>query len=153
MKCFFRVKGASGFSNILAPEIYDNIVGCSLEAVLGSPYPEFNVLDGWVHSRKQMTTLFSSRIAADFFEVKPIKTGGLMSYNEGYMTHFELNHRVGNYRTNKVGSIASAAFKGAGGEFKGYLVLLENNVTEMWDESSMVTLPKAPTEATQAVTA
>ncbi len=69
------------------------------------------------------------------------------------MTHLELNHRVGNYRTNKVGSIASAAFKGAGGEFKGYLVLLENNVTEMWDESSMVTLPKAPSEATQAVTA
>jgi hypothetical protein len=65
-----------------------------------------------------------------------------MHYNDGFMTRFELNQRVGNYKTNEVGTIASKAFKGASGEFKGYLVRVEKKRDEIWDEGSMVLLPK-----------
>jgi hypothetical protein len=58
------------------------------------------------------------------------------------MPHYELSQRVGNFKTNKVGIIASGAFKGASGEFKGFLVRLENNSYEIWDESSLVLIPQ-----------
>jgi hypothetical protein len=57
------------------------------------------------------------------------------------MNHFEINQPVGNYKTNKVGTIASASLKGAQGEFKGFLILLKDNSYEVWDESSLVVLP------------
>ena len=49
--------------------------------------------------------------------------------------------RVGNMKTFKVGTIASDQFKGAGGEFKGHMIKLENNVMEIWDLGSIVVLP------------
>ncbi len=58
------------------------------------------------------------------------------------MPHYELNQRVGNFKTNKVGTIASGSFKGASGEFRGFLVLLENNSYEIWDESALVLIPQ-----------
>ncbi len=65
-----------------------------------------------------------------------------MPYNDGFMTQFELNQKVGNYKTSKVGTVASKAFKGASGEFKGYLVRVEKNHNEIWDEGCMVLLPR-----------
>ena len=49
--------------------------------------------------------------------------------------------RVGNFRTQKIGTIASEQFKGAGGEFKGHVITLENNVIEIWDLGSITILP------------
>ncbi len=58
------------------------------------------------------------------------------------MPHFELSQWVGNFKTNKVGTIASGSFKGASGEFKGFLVRLEEDHYEIWDESSLVLIPQ-----------
>jgi hypothetical protein len=58
------------------------------------------------------------------------------------MPHYELSQWVGNFKTNKVGTIASVSFKGASGEFKGFLVRLENNGFEIWDESTLVLIPQ-----------
>ncbi len=51
------------------------------------------------------------------------------------------HQRVGNIRTGKIGAIASEQFKGAGGEFKGHVVTLENNLVEIWDLSVITLLP------------
>lgn len=53
-----------------------------------------------------------------------------------------MKQNVGNCKTNKVGTIASASLKGACGEFTGFLVRLENKCYEIWDESTLVLLPR-----------
>lgn len=60
------------------------------------------------------------------------------------MNEFKLRQRVGNFRNNKVGTIASGSLKGANGEFNGFLVLLQNKSYEIWDESTLVLLPVRP---------
>ncbi len=62
------------------------------------------------------------------------------------MSLFTLNQKVGNYKTNKVGTIASESFRGASGEFRGFLVLTEREGHEIWDESSLVVLPPESTK-------
>jgi hypothetical protein len=57
------------------------------------------------------------------------------------MVQFKMKQNVGNFRTNKVGIIASGSLKGAGGEFNGFLVRLKNKSYEIWDESTLVLLP------------
>ncbi|HEY5038990.1 MAG TPA: hypothetical protein VIJ93_07975 [bacterium] len=57
------------------------------------------------------------------------------------MKHFELNVSVGNLKTNKIGKIASAAFKANSGDFNGFVVLTDSYGYEVWDESSIVLLP------------
>ncbi|HTC21861.1 MAG TPA: hypothetical protein VK859_13480 [bacterium] len=57
------------------------------------------------------------------------------------MSEFKLKQKVGNCKTNKVGSIASTSLKGAGGDFSGFLVRLQNKSYEIWDESTLVLLP------------
>jgi hypothetical protein len=52
-----------------------------------------------------------------------------------------MDQKVGNYRTNQVGTIVSGQFKGANGEFKGFLVHVENKGAEIWDESHLVIIP------------
>jgi hypothetical protein len=68
------------------------------------------------------------------------------------MPHYELNQWVGNFKTNKVGTVASGSFKGASGEFKGFLVRLENNSFEIWDESALVLIPPEPEKPAPAAT-
>ena len=55
--------------------------------------------------------------------------------------HFELNQQVGNYKTGRVGKIASPLFKGAHGEFEGFVVLTDYYGYEVWMESSVVLFP------------
>ncbi len=57
------------------------------------------------------------------------------------MNQFKMKQNVGNCKTNKVGTIASASLKGAGGDFTGFLVRLKNKSYEIWDESTLVLLP------------
>jgi hypothetical protein len=57
------------------------------------------------------------------------------------MSEFKMKQKVGNFRTNKVGIIASTALKGASGEFDGFLVRLKNKSYEIWDVSTLVLLP------------
>jgi len=57
------------------------------------------------------------------------------------MNEFKMKQKVGNFKTNKVGTIASVVLKGAGGEFNGFLVRLKNKSYEIWDESTLVLLP------------
>ncbi len=58
------------------------------------------------------------------------------------MPHWEMNQWVGNCKTNQTGTIASGIFKGGGGDFKGYLVVVEDNRYEIWDESTLVLIPR-----------
>lgn len=51
------------------------------------------------------------------------------------------DQRVGNIKTQKVGTIASEQFKGASGEFKGHVIKLENNLLEIWETSVIALLP------------
>ena len=57
------------------------------------------------------------------------------------MNEFKLKQNVGNFKTNKVGAIASAALKGGEGEFNGFLVRLKDKTYEVWDKSTLVLLP------------
>jgi hypothetical protein len=57
------------------------------------------------------------------------------------VVQFKMNQNVGNFKTNKVGTIASTSLKGACGEFNGFLVRLKNKSYEIWDESTLVLLP------------
>ncbi len=57
------------------------------------------------------------------------------------MSEFKMRQNVGNFRTNKVGTIASESLKGACGDFTGFLVRLKNRTYEIWDESTLVLLP------------
>jgi hypothetical protein len=68
------------------------------------------------------------------------------------MSDFKIKQNVGNWKTNKVGTIASTFLKGASGDFSGFLVRLKNkNNYEIWDESTLVLLPtrfgKQPSKA------
>ncbi len=60
------------------------------------------------------------------------------------MRNLELNHRVGNFKTNKVGKIASAMFKANSGDFNGFLVLTDNYGYEVWDDSATISIPTDP---------
>lgn len=66
------------------------------------------------------------------------------------MPAFELNQKVGNFKTNKVGVISSASFKGASGEFRGFVVLTDRDGYEIWEEVAIVHLPAGSTGATEA---
>jgi hypothetical protein len=67
-----------------------------------------------------------------------------------FMAQIVLNQRVGNYKTNKVGTTASVSFKGASGDFRGFLVVLENGTHEIWEETHIVVIPTEPTNPTPA---
>jgi hypothetical protein len=67
-----------------------------------------------------------------------------VSEKENFVPHWEINQWVGNCKTNKVGTIASGVFKGGSGDFKGYLVVVEDNRYEIWDESTLVLIPRDP---------
>jgi len=53
-----------------------------------------------------------------------------------------VNMRVGNIRTNKVGTIISEQFRGANGEFRGHVIKIDENVFEIWDVTSIAALPQ-----------
>jgi hypothetical protein len=55
---------------------------------------------------------------------------------------YEVHMPVGNFKTNQVGTIASASLKGAQGEFKGFMILMRDGHYEIWEESNLVILPK-----------
>ncbi len=57
------------------------------------------------------------------------------------MFQFAVDHRVGNFKTNKVGTLMSQLFKGASGEFHGFVVSTEKDGLEIWDQSAVVLLP------------
>lgn len=57
------------------------------------------------------------------------------------MPAFELNAKVGNFKTNKTGTVTSASFKGASGEFRGFVILTDRDGYEIWEEVTMVHLP------------
>ena len=57
------------------------------------------------------------------------------------MRNLEMNHRVGNLKTNKVGKIASALFKANSGDFTGFLVLTDCYGVEVWDDSVTIPIP------------
>jgi hypothetical protein len=57
------------------------------------------------------------------------------------MSTFALNQRVGNFKTQKVGAILSESFRGASGEFRGFLILTDLYGQEIWEESDIVPLP------------
>ncbi len=57
------------------------------------------------------------------------------------MRNLELNHRVGNLKTNKVGLIASTMFKANSGDFTGFLVLTDSYGYEVWDDSVTIPIP------------
>jgi|HubBroStandDraft_2_1064218.scaffolds.fasta_scaffold553331_2 hypothetical protein len=57
------------------------------------------------------------------------------------MSEYKMKQNVGNWKTNKVGTIASKVLKGASGDFSGFLVRLKNRNYEIWDESTLVLLP------------
>ncbi len=52
-----------------------------------------------------------------------------------------LNQRVGNIKTNKIGAIVSEQFRGANGEFRGYVIAVDNGSKEIWDFSVISALP------------
>jgi hypothetical protein len=52
-----------------------------------------------------------------------------------------VNQRVGNFKTNKVGTVLSPKFSGASGEFHGYVVATDLYGYEVWDDSNVVPLP------------
>ena len=52
-----------------------------------------------------------------------------------------VNQRVGNIRTNKVGTIVSEQFRGANGEFRGHVIKIDEKVIEIWDVTSIAALP------------
>ena len=54
---------------------------------------------------------------------------------------YELNQRVGNWKTGKVGKIASAVFKGAHGDFNGFVILTDLYGYEVWEELVVVAFP------------
>ncbi len=54
---------------------------------------------------------------------------------------YTLNQMVGNCKTGKVGKIASAPFKGAHGDFNGYVILTDRYGYEVWEELSIVAFP------------
>ncbi len=58
------------------------------------------------------------------------------------MSQLKMKQNVGNYKTNKVGTIASGLLKGADGSFSGFLIRLKNKTFEIWDESTLVALPR-----------
>jgi hypothetical protein len=49
--------------------------------------------------------------------------------------------RVGNIRTNKVGTIVSEQFRGANGEFRGHVIKIDEKVVEIWDVTSIAAIP------------
>jgi hypothetical protein len=59
---------------------------------------------------------------------------------------------VGNCKTGKVGKIASGVFKGAHGDFNGYVILTDLYGYEVWEELAVVAFPPdfAPPEAPPA---
>ncbi len=57
------------------------------------------------------------------------------------MFQFVVNHHVGNFKTNKVGTLVTQLFKGASGEFHGFVVATEKDGLEIWDQSAVVLLP------------
>lgn len=57
------------------------------------------------------------------------------------MRNLEMNLRVGNLKTDKVGIIASTGFKVNSGDFNGYVVLTDRYGYEVWDDNAIVLLP------------
>jgi hypothetical protein len=52
-----------------------------------------------------------------------------------------VNQRVGNIRTNKVGTIVSEQFRGANGEFRGHVIKISEGILEIWDVTATAALP------------
>ena len=57
------------------------------------------------------------------------------------MKNFELNQRVGNLKTDKVGKIASVFFKAHSGDFNGFVILTDHYGYEVWDAAVTILLP------------
>jgi hypothetical protein len=57
------------------------------------------------------------------------------------MKNFELNQRVGNLKTDKVGKIASGFFKAHSGDFNGFVVQTDHYGYEVWDAAVTILLP------------
>jgi hypothetical protein len=57
------------------------------------------------------------------------------------MRLFNLDLRVGNLKTAKVGKVASELFKANSGDFSGYLVLTDSYGYEVWQDSETIALP------------
>jgi hypothetical protein len=57
------------------------------------------------------------------------------------MAAYTVQQRVGNFKTNKIGTIVSEMFRGAGGDFRGYVISTDRDGFEVWEESSLVVLP------------
>ncbi len=58
------------------------------------------------------------------------------------MASYSLQQRVGNFKTNKIGTIVSEMFRGAGGEFRGYVISTDRDGFEVWEEGNLVVLPQ-----------
>ena len=52
-----------------------------------------------------------------------------------------LKQRVGNIKTNRIGTIVSDQFRGANGEFRGYVIAVDGGTNEIWDFSVISALP------------
>jgi hypothetical protein len=57
------------------------------------------------------------------------------------MRSLELNQRVGNLKTDKVGKIASTGFRVNSGDFNGFVILTDRYGYEVWDSAVIVILP------------
>jgi len=56
------------------------------------------------------------------------------------MKSLEMNQRVGNLKTDKVGRIASGLFR-SGSDFNGYIVLTNHYGYEVWNSEVVVLFP------------
>jgi len=56
------------------------------------------------------------------------------------MKSLEINQRVGNLKTDKVGKIASSLF-GSGSDFNGYIILTDHYGYEVWTNDVIVSFP------------
>ncbi len=56
------------------------------------------------------------------------------------MKSLEINQRVGNLKTDKVGRIASSLFR-SGSDFNGYVILTDHYGYEVWTYDVLVTFP------------
>jgi hypothetical protein len=57
------------------------------------------------------------------------------------MDNFEMNQRVGNLKSSKVGKIFSPYIKANAGDFKGFVILTDSYGYEIWQKEDCIILP------------
>ncbi len=67
------------------------------------------------------------------------------------MKALEINQRVGNLKTDKVGRAASGLFRIASGDFNGYIILTDHYGYEVWSNEVIVPFPPDFVERSAAV--